>query len=168
MNHISRVRPHQKHLINLDFTVMHVIGRRIVHECLFLFCAGKMKLNILARPLHLGLLFLCMVGFCSQLVSTGNQSSRGQTGRCQTQPDHSRSLRDSLWLLVTSLVARQRVQFKQQEPASYFSLETDEYEGCSLSQPGSKTDNPQTRIFTLKGFDWPCTLTVAAQLAECN
>ncbi|KAM9351012.1 chemokine-like protein TAFA-2 [Symphorus nematophorus] len=42
-----------------------------------------MKLNILARPLHWGLLLLCIVGFFSQLVSTGNQSSRGQTGSKQ-------------------------------------------------------------------------------------
>ncbi|XP_031700150.1 chemokine-like protein TAFA-2 isoform X1 [Anarrhichthys ocellatus] len=44
---------------------------------------GDMKLNILAGPLHWGLLLLCIVGLCSQLVSTGNQSSRGQTGSLQ-------------------------------------------------------------------------------------
>ncbi|XP_073325806.1 chemokine-like protein TAFA-4 [Pagrus major] len=42
-----------------------------------------MKLNILARPIHWGFLLLCIVGFCSQQVSTGNQSSRGQTGSKQ-------------------------------------------------------------------------------------
>ncbi|KAK2897369.1 hypothetical protein Q8A73_013749 [Channa argus] len=41
-----------------------------------------MKLNTLAGPLHWGLLLLCL---CSHLVSTGNQSSRGQTGKCQMQ-----------------------------------------------------------------------------------
>ncbi|XP_070765963.1 chemokine-like protein TAFA-4 [Enoplosus armatus] len=44
---------------------------------------GKMTLNVLARPLHWGLLLLCVVGFCSQLVATGNQSSRGQRGSSQ-------------------------------------------------------------------------------------
>lgn len=48
--------------------------------------AGEMKLNILARPIHWGFLLLCIVGFCSQPVSSGNQSSRGQTGRSQTRP----------------------------------------------------------------------------------
>uniref|UniRef100_A0A3Q3JN94 TAFA chemokine like family member 3 n=1 Tax=Monopterus albus TaxID=43700 RepID=A0A3Q3JN94_MONAL len=43
-----------------------------------------MKLNVLARPLHWGLLLLCAVSLCSQQVSTGNQSSRGQPGRCKT------------------------------------------------------------------------------------
>ncbi|KAK2851704.1 hypothetical protein Q5P01_007980 [Channa striata] len=40
-----------------------------------------MKLSTLAGPLHWGLLLLCL---CSQLVSTGNQSSRGQTGKTGT------------------------------------------------------------------------------------
>ncbi|KAK1898292.1 Chemokine-like protein TAFA-4, partial [Dissostichus eleginoides] len=44
---------------------------------------GEMKLNILPRPLHWSLLLLCVVSLCSQLVSTGNQSSRGQTGSSQ-------------------------------------------------------------------------------------
>ncbi|XP_018529965.1 chemokine-like protein TAFA-4 [Lates calcarifer] len=44
---------------------------------------GNMKLNILAWPLHWGLLLLCILSLCSQLVSTGNQSSRGQTGSSQ-------------------------------------------------------------------------------------
>ncbi|TNN73520.1 Protein FAM19A4 [Liparis tanakae] len=44
---------------------------------------GNMKLNILAGPLHWGLLLLSIVGLCSQLVSTGNQSSRGQAGSSQ-------------------------------------------------------------------------------------
>uniref|UniRef100_A0A3B4VCS5 TAFA chemokine like family member 3 n=2 Tax=Seriola TaxID=8160 RepID=A0A3B4VCS5_SERDU len=47
------------------------------------FCAGKMELNTSARPLHWGLLIFCIVSLCSQLVSTGNQSSRGQTGSSQ-------------------------------------------------------------------------------------
>uniref|UniRef100_G3NGU1 TAFA chemokine like family member 3 n=1 Tax=Gasterosteus aculeatus aculeatus TaxID=481459 RepID=G3NGU1_GASAC len=42
-----------------------------------------MKLHMSAGPLHWGLLLLCIVGWCSQLVSTGNQSSRGQTGSSQ-------------------------------------------------------------------------------------
>lgn len=69
--------------------------------CVILFFStGKMKLNMLARPLHWGLLLLCIVSLCSPLVSTGNRSSRGQTGRCQTQPDHLHTLWDSLWLLT--------------------------------------------------------------------
>ncbi|KAM7411497.1 hypothetical protein PAMA_021472 [Pampus argenteus] len=43
-----------------------------------------MKLNVaMERSLHWGLLLLCIVSFCSQLVSTGNQSSRGHTGLSQ-------------------------------------------------------------------------------------
>ncbi|XP_062283112.1 chemokine-like protein TAFA-2 [Scomber scombrus] len=42
-----------------------------------------MKLNMLAQPLHWGLLLLCIVSLCSPLVSTGNRSSRGQTGSSQ-------------------------------------------------------------------------------------
>lgn len=74
---MTRVRWHQKHLVN-----PHVCPNvRKRHY----FCAGKMKLNTSARPLHWGLLLLYIAGFCSQQVSTGNQSSRGQTGGCQTQ-----------------------------------------------------------------------------------
>ncbi|XP_061759197.1 chemokine-like protein TAFA-4 [Nerophis ophidion] len=35
---------------------------------------------VLTRTLHWGLLLLCLVSMCSQQRSTGNQSSRGQTG----------------------------------------------------------------------------------------
>ncbi|XP_070824789.1 chemokine-like protein TAFA-2 [Chaetodon trifascialis] len=51
--------------------------------CINNLSTGRMKLNILARPLHWSLLLLCIVGLCSQPVSTGNQSSRGQTGSKQ-------------------------------------------------------------------------------------
>ncbi|KAM8864670.1 chemokine-like protein TAFA-4 isoform 3-T3 [Spinachia spinachia] len=34
-------------------------------------------------PFHWGLLLLCAAALCSQLVSTGNRSSRGQTGSSQ-------------------------------------------------------------------------------------
>ncbi|XP_074536765.1 chemokine-like protein TAFA-4 isoform X2 [Halichoeres trimaculatus] len=41
---------------------------------------GTMKMVILAGPFLWGLLLLCVVGVCSQITSTGNQSTRGQTG----------------------------------------------------------------------------------------
>lgn len=59
-------------------------------------CAEKMKLATLVGPLHWGLLHLCIAGLCIQLVSSGNQSSRGQTGGCQTPPDQPRSPKNSL------------------------------------------------------------------------
>uniref|UniRef100_A0A674N369 Chemokine-like protein TAFA-4 n=1 Tax=Takifugu rubripes TaxID=31033 RepID=A0A674N369_TAKRU len=47
------------------------------------------------RPSHWGLLLLCTAAFCSQLVATGNQSSRGQrgseqerTGTCEVVAAH--------------------------------------------------------------------------------
>lgn len=51
-------------------------------------------------PSHWGLLLLCIAAFCSQLVATGNQSSGGPSGRCQTHPDQLNSLRGSLWLII--------------------------------------------------------------------
>lgn len=62
-----------------------------------------------ARPFHWSLLLLCIAGFCSQPVATGNQSSRGRMGRWQTQPDQCQAPRGSLGLLVTNLGARMTV-----------------------------------------------------------
>lgn len=95
----SRQPPSGHITVLFDFMFMHSLVKSLTRVCGFFFCAGKM-----ARPLHWGLLLLCIACFCSQLVATGNQSSRGQTGRSQTQPDQSQSLRDSLWFLATSLV----------------------------------------------------------------
>lgn len=88
--HTSRVQRHQKHLGSHIIWFMVSLFKKTCWfwVCMnFLFPAGKMRLNILARPLHLGLLALCIAVLCSEPVSAGNQSSRGQTGECQTQPD---------------------------------------------------------------------------------
>lgn len=86
---------------------MFVRASVCAHADAFLPLQTDKNMNVIrcVRPSHWGLLLLCTAAFCSQLVATGNQSSRGQRGRCQTQPDHLNSLRGSLWLLVTSLGA---------------------------------------------------------------
>uniref|UniRef100_H3D4T9 TAFA chemokine like family member 4b n=2 Tax=Tetraodon nigroviridis TaxID=99883 RepID=H3D4T9_TETNG len=54
-----------------------------------------MNVIVSARPFHWSLLLLCVAGVCSQLVATGNQSSRGQmgpererTGTCEVVAAH--------------------------------------------------------------------------------
>ncbi|XP_047436971.1 chemokine-like protein TAFA-2 isoform X1 [Mugil cephalus] len=44
---------------------------------------NKSKMNMLTQPMHSCVLFLCTVSVFIQLVSSGNQSSRGQTGSSQ-------------------------------------------------------------------------------------
>lgn len=77
-------------------------------------CADRnMHVILSAGPVRWSLLLLCVAGFCSQLVATGNQSSRGQMGRCQTQPDQCQSPRGSLGLLVTGPGARVTVSARK-------------------------------------------------------
>uniref|UniRef100_A0A8C6WYW0 TAFA chemokine like family member 3 n=1 Tax=Neogobius melanostomus TaxID=47308 RepID=A0A8C6WYW0_9GOBI len=45
--------------------------------------AGDIKSNIMVWPLHCVLLLLCVVTLCIQMVDSGNQSSRGETGSSQ-------------------------------------------------------------------------------------
>lgn len=94
-------------------------------------CAGNMEGNTLARPLHWGLLIFCAVSLCSQIVSTGNQSSRGQTGRCrvrlnQTSQSPPRGTHYGSWSPALSA----RVQCRQQQqPGDSLCWERSEYGG---------------------------------------
>lgn len=74
--------------------------------------AGKMKLLSQAGLFHRGLLRLCIAALCIQLVSSGNQSSRGQTGGCQTPPDQPRSPGELIMAPGQQPARPERVQFK--------------------------------------------------------
>lgn len=90
-----------------QFVEMLVRASVCAHAEAFMRLQTDKDMNVIrsVRPSHWGLLLLCTAAFCSQLVATGNQSSRGQRGRCQTQADQPNSPRGSLRLLVTSLGA---------------------------------------------------------------
>ncbi|XP_029689772.1 chemokine-like protein TAFA-4 [Takifugu rubripes] len=72
-------------------------ARLCAHADAFIPLQTDKNMNVIrsVRPSHWGLLLLCTAAFCSQLVATGNQSSRGQrgseqerTGTCEVVAAH--------------------------------------------------------------------------------
>lgn len=87
----------------MEFMEIRARASLCVCRCLCLYSSADRNMIVMSVPTsHWGLLLLCIAAFCSQLVATGNQSSGGPSGRCQTHPDQLNPLRGSLWLLVTS------------------------------------------------------------------